>query len=166
MLNNGYIWRMGASFRGDANLFATQLQQLKSPEGTIEVDEVLEAQRPQDAPLHEDIEWDDATAAYRYRIDTITDAMGALRVIPVDVVREEPMPPVRALVPTRIIDKENGTPRSYFFTVSTVEEEETNINEMVRRQAISDLRSLTRRIASMPGCQDIAEQLEQILSAL
>lgn len=164
MINNGYTWRNGVSFRGDANLFAEQLQQLKAPNGTIEVDEVLDAQRPEDAPLHEDIEWDDAAAAYRYRINTITDAMGALRVIPVDVVREEPMPPVRALVPTRTVDKENGTPRSYYFTVSTVEEEETNINEMVRRQAISDLRSLTRRIASMPGCQDIADQLEQILS--
>ena len=166
MINNGYAWRVGSSFSGDANLFAEQLQSLKSPDGTIEVEEVLQAQRPEDAQLHGDIEWDDERAAHMYRIDTVTSAMGALRVIPVDVVKEEPMPPIRALVPTRIVDKENGTPRSYFFTVSTVEEEEDNVTEKVRQQAISDLRSLTRRIASMPGCQDIADQLESILSTL
>lgn len=166
MLNDGYTWRIGSTFRGDANKFAAQLQGLKAPDGTIDVEEVLTAQRPEDAPLHEDIEWDDGIAAHYWRIDKVSGAMGALRVIPVNTKTEEREAPMRALMPSRVIDKENGQPRSYFLTVSSAPDDEVNINERVRQQAISDLRRLAQRIATLPGCQDIAEQLESILSTL
>jgi hypothetical protein len=167
MVHGGFAWRAGFPTRADANLFAEQLAALRAEDGTVAVDDVLEAQRPEGAPLHDEIEWDDLAAAHKWRLQHVHQALGALRVIPIDVVREEPMPPIRAMVPARTVDRENGAPNSYVFSVTTAAPESVEVISMrARQQSIGDIRKLAQRIVTLPGCQDIAEQLIELCDLL
>ena len=72
---------------------------------------------------------------------TFCDAMGALRVIPVDIVREEPLSPVRAVLPIRGGDADQDRGGSvYRFTVATVKaQDETQFHAQVRQDAIDQI---------------------------
>lgn len=168
MINAGYVWREGFPVRADANAFAEQLRELQREDGAINVEDVLDANRPAGAPLHDSIIWDDQEAAIRYRLDYVRDAMGALRVIPVDIVREEPLSPVRAVLPIRGGDADQDRGGSvYRFTVATVKaQDETQFHAQVRQDAIDQIGRMARRLSSVPGCQDIAERLLGILGIL
>ncbi len=165
MIHNGFTWRRGFPTSADANAFAAQLESLKSLDGTVDAEVVLDAQRVESAPLHSDIVWDDAAAAHMYRIGYVADALGALQVIPVDVVREEPMAPIRALMPTLRLDRDAGMPHVYQFVVSVGGQ--PNVAEMkVREQALGDVRRLAGKLAKLPGCGDIAERLIELANLL
>lgn len=166
MINAGYTWRNGFPTKADPNAFALQLHALRAEDGTISIDDVLEANRPEDAPLHDEIEWDDEEAARQYRLGYVRQAMGALRVIPVDLVKEEPMAPMRAVLPTRVSGNINGTANSYMLTVTTEKQEEVIFNERVRHEALQQVKRLAQRLATLPGCEDIAEQLNSISELL
>jgi hypothetical protein len=159
MINAGYQWRYGSPFKADANAFAAQLDELKAPDGTIELETVLEASRPEAAPLHEEIEWDDSEAAHKYRIGKVREIMGALRVIPIDIVREEPMTPVRAAIPVSM-SGQNGGQNTYVMTVQQTTADQ--YNDTVRAQAVSDIKRLANRLRALPGCEDLAEKLIDI----
>lgn len=162
MVKDGYTWRTGFPTKADANAFAAQLEELRDEQGIIHVDAVVEASKAKGAPLHGEIDWDDESAARKFRLNLVTDYMGALRVVPVDVVREEPLPPLRALVPARRLS-ENGVTSSYMFTVNVVDAvAEPEIETRMRVQALDNIRALARRLAAMPGCKDLAEQLLSI----
>ena len=159
MINAGYQWRHGSPYKADANAFAAQLEALKNADGTIELETVLEASEPEDAPLHEEIEWDDQAAAHKYRVSIVRDIMGALRVIPIDIVREEPLPPVRAAIPVSF-GTENGGHNTYVLTVQQTTKEA--YTDTVRTQAISDIKKLASRLRTLPGCEDLADKLSDI----
>lgn len=166
MVNAGYAWRNGFPTKADPTLFAQQLHVLRQDDGTIDIVDVLEASRPEGAPLHADIEWDDLAAAQQYRLSYVRQAMGALRVIPVDLVREEPMQPVRAVLPTRISNGDWGTANTYSFVVTMQAQEEVEFTAKVRHEALTQVKRMAQRFASMPGCEDIAEQLNSIVDLL
>ena len=165
MVNAGYTWRNGFPIRADATAFAKQLQALQQNDGTIDIVDVLEANRLEGAPLHDDIEWDDKEAAQKFRLSVVRDAMGALRVIPVDLVREEPLSPVRAVLPTRITN-DAGTANTYSFVVTMQAQAEVEFSVKVRQEALTQIRRMAQRFAAMPGCEDIAEQLHSIVELL
>jgi len=165
MIHNGFTWRKGFPTKADANAFAAQLDTLKSVDGTVNAEDVLDAQRAESAPLHQDIVWDDLAAAHMYRLGYVADAMGALQVIPVDLVKEEAMAPIRALMPTLRLDRDTGEPRVYQFVVSVGGQ--PNVAELrVREQALGDVRRLAGKLAKLPGCGDIAERLIELANLL
>lgn len=166
MVSAGYVWRNGFPTKADATAFAQQLQTLKLDDGTVDIVDVLEANRPEGAPLHDDIEWDDAAAAQQYRLSYVRQAMGALRVIPVDLVREEPLQPVRAVLPTRVSNGDAGTANTYSFVVTMQGQEEVEFTAKVRQEALTQVKRMAQRFATMPGCEDIAEQLNSIVELL
>lgn len=167
MLNAGYQWRYGSPFKADANAFAEQLRSLADTEGAIDLQSVLDASRPSSAPLHGEIDWDDDSAALKHRLGVVRQAMGALRVIPVDIVREEALPPMRATVPVRMtVGREGGRVDNgvesnvYRLTVTQVTMDEYAAT--ARAAAMGDIVRLANRLRSLPGCADLAEKLSAI----
>lgn len=179
MVTAGYVWRKGSPFRADANAFARQLQQLRSSDGTVSLEIVLDASRPEDAPLHGEIEWDDGVAAHKHRLHIVRSALGALRIIPVNIVREELLPPARAAIPVRMTftahdvqrhedgdneDRANAEGANVYrlaVTHVTLEEHQAQ----VRQEALSDIRRLASRLRTLPGCADLAEKLSELAEA-
>lgn len=62
-----YEWKMSGLFNVDANDAGAELERIYEKHGSIEPAQVVEESRPKKAPLHSCFEWDDATAAEKYR---------------------------------------------------------------------------------------------------
>ena len=51
----------------DPDVAAKELARIRKEEGTLTPEAVVDAARPEDAPLHEEFEWNDSEAAEKYR---------------------------------------------------------------------------------------------------
>ena len=102
-------WTRGIVFKTDPNIAKSVMDQL-SAEGRLSPIELVEASRPEDAPLHDEFEWNDTVAAQKWREQTGRVMIASIVVTP-DV--EESSQPVRAFfniergtheyIPTEII---------------------------------------------------------------
>lgn len=62
-------WVKGSRFKADPNVAKAVMDQL-SAEGRLSPAELVEVSRPEDAPLHNEFEWDDKVAAQLWREQT------------------------------------------------------------------------------------------------
>ena len=61
-----YEWKPGSYIRTDANIAGEMCAEL-SANGGLTAKRLLDANRPEDAPLHNEFEWDDGIAAEKFR---------------------------------------------------------------------------------------------------
>lgn len=80
-----------------AEVAAAELQRIELAEGGLTPRAVVDASRPEDAPLHDMFEWDNERAADSWRLDQARKAISSLRL----VVREN-APPVPAFASVRV----------------------------------------------------------------
>ena len=59
-------WAKGSVFKADPNIAKDVMDQL-SAEGRLSPLDLVEASRPEDAPLHNEFEWNDTIAAQKWR---------------------------------------------------------------------------------------------------
>lgn len=62
-------WTRGSVFKTDPNIAKSVMDQL-SAEGRLSPLDLVEASRPEDAPLHGEFEWNDTIAAQKWREQT------------------------------------------------------------------------------------------------
>lgn len=62
-----YQWKTASYIKSDANLAGKQCEELERTVGLTPAN-LLNANRDESAPLHDEFEWDDATAAEEYRL--------------------------------------------------------------------------------------------------
>ena len=82
-----YVWKDGSRFPVSAQVAGDELSRLASESGddvdNIKPARVVEESRPDEAPLHPCFEWDDETAAERYREDQARSLIRCVRVVEV-----------------------------------------------------------------------------------
>ena len=85
-------WAKGSVFKADPNVAKNVMDQL-SEEGRLSPLDLVEASRPEDAPLHGEFEWNDTIAAQKWRERT-----GRIMIASIVVTQEaeEEKKPVRA----------------------------------------------------------------------
>lgn len=76
-----YQWKPGARIRVNAQIAGQMCQQLES-EGRLSAKNLLDANRPEDAPLHHEFEWNDGKAAELYREQQARTIINSLIVLP------------------------------------------------------------------------------------
>jgi len=62
-----YSWKSGSVHVVDADVAGRALEEMVMRHGVLTPSIVVEESRPEDAPLHDEFEWDDAVAAQQYR---------------------------------------------------------------------------------------------------
>lgn len=77
-----YRYASGRSFGVSADVAGAELERIKAKHGHIKSADVVDAARPDDAPLHPVFEWDDAAAAERYRVHQASTLVRAVVVVP------------------------------------------------------------------------------------
>lgn len=129
-----YRWTNGAQIKIDSQAAGEELWRLRQNGSGLSAEEVLEAARDTDSPLHDHFEWDDGAAAKRYRRGQAE----------------------RLIYSIRFLDEENEEPRRLFINVVTDTGERRHIdvfkirlNEdlvgQVLEQSLRDLRSWRNR---------------------
>lgn len=128
-----YEWKDLASVRNikaDAQVAGEVCEELER-EGRLTPENLVEVSKDENAPLHNEFEWNDATAAKKYRRSQAQFIIQMLVVKSSDDEEEEKKPPVRAFF---AIDRER---RSYESVVSILESKDKTAT--LREQVVKEL---------------------------
>lgn len=79
-----YKWKSGSHIKADPAIAAAQMDKLEK-EGNLTAKGLLDANRPEDAPLHNEFEWRDTVAAELYREHQARHLINSIVVIREDV---------------------------------------------------------------------------------
>lgn len=91
-----YQWNPASRIKTDANVAGKVFEELQSTVG-LTAKTLLDASRPEEAPLHWEFEWDDAKAAESYRETQASYIIRSLYVHHADGDKQEPVRAVFAL---------------------------------------------------------------------
>ena len=148
-----YKWKSGARAPVSAQVAGEVCEQM-SAKGELTPKALVDASRPEDAPLHKAFEWDDQKAAERYR-----ESQAAYIIRSIEVKREDVPEPVRAFftVPT-----EGG--KSYqYHSVDTILRS-TDSRESLLEAAKRELEAFTRKYDQLVELAEVIEAAERLLS--
>lgn len=89
-----YKYAPGSHIKTDPNITGRMCEELEKTEDGLTAQTLLDANRPKDAPLHREFEWDDAAAAEAYRLDQARYILRSLVIVPSE---DKPKETVRAI---------------------------------------------------------------------
>lgn len=136
-----YQWKPEARVKIAAQVAGEELERIRvHNNGRLESEDVVEASRDPDAPLHPAFEWNDAAAAEKYRVE---QAKYMIRSITTVIDRPEGEPTaIRAFVSVK-----RDEDRSYTSVQHALSDEELRLQ--VVRQAWTELEAWHRRYAEL-----------------
>ena len=76
-----YVWKSASHIKADANVAGRQCEELERTVG-LTAKNLLDANRPEDAPLHNEFEWNDEVAAEQFREHQARHIIACLCVAP------------------------------------------------------------------------------------
>lgn len=85
-----YQWKKGSYINADPEVAGKMCEELEKS-GELTAQKLLQANKPVDAPLHDEFEWDDSVAAESYRLEQARHIINCLV-----TVKENSAEPVRA----------------------------------------------------------------------
>lgn len=131
-----YQWKPQTSVAVDAQIAGEELERIRvAHNGRLTQDDVVEAARPKEAPLHDAFEWNDRKAAHEFRLQ---QAGYLIRMIVVAEPDESDRAPVRAFV-----NVERDDDRSYTSTEHALSD--ADLRAQVLRRAMGELQAWKRR---------------------
>lgn len=148
-----YKWKSGARAPVSAQVAGEVCEQM-SAKGKLTPKALVDASRPEDAPLHKAFEWDDQKAAECYR-----ESQAAYIIRSIEVKREDVTEPVRAFFS---VPKEGGTSYQYH-SVDTILRS-TDSRESLLEAAKRELEAFTRKYDQLVELAEVIEAAERLLS--
>lgn len=148
-----YEWKPGSRFKVDANTAGAVCGQLEAA-GNLTAKSLLDASRPEDAPLHSEFEWDDSVAAEKFREDQARSIIRHL------VVR---------------LDEKPDTPVRGFFQIRQAEQSYTNVNVILAQrdlrseliqQALEEMAAFQRKYGTLTELAMIFEATAKVRNAV
>lgn len=149
-----YSWKIPIYPKVSPQKAGEHIEELEKEHGEITPKILLDDSRPKDAVLHPCYEWDDATAAEKYRLYQSKQIIGNLVTVRVD---QQPLEPVRAFVSI----KERNESASYVTTAKALSDEKTKAQ--VISNAMQELRMFE---AKYRGLIDVAEIMRAFVEEL
>lgn len=152
-----YQWKDGTALSLDAQVAGEELERIRvHHNGRLEGKDVVEASRPNDAPLHSAFEWNDKVAAEAYRVDQARYMIRHIAVV-MDKANGDPAP-VRAFVSVV-----RDTDRSYTSTAHALSDED--LRQQVLKQALNELEAWRNRYAELVELAQVFVAIDQARGA-
>lgn len=165
-------WKPGSHHKVDAQTAYEECQRVESERGLTPANLVDES-RAEDAPLHEEFEWDDSTAAERYREVQAAEVIRHIITIRVDdkpVVEHRTFSPVPASMVNKNIDDEpeddveRKTEKNvYVNTYVAIQRPETH--DVILSRAMSELRAFKRKYNSLEELKNVIYEIDVLFDA-
>ena len=143
-----YEWKEGTRFKVDAQVAGEMCEKLEK-EGRLTAKNLLDANRPEDAPLHDEFCWDDEQAAELYREE---QARKIIRCIVVK--RENVKEPVRQFINVDIGERK-------YYSVDVLLKKESTRNIMLR-SALSELSAFQRKYQGFRELASVFVAIDQL----
>lgn len=148
-----YQWKDGSHVRLDPQIAGEELERIRVLwNGRLDSKDVVREARSEDSPLHPAFDWDDASAAEKYRVEQAKYLIRSIEVI-VERPDEEPTP-IRAFVS---VERDND--RSYTTTAHALADEE--LRRQVLQQAWCELEAWRRRHAELIEFAKVFAEVDQ-----
>ena len=140
-----YSWKPGSYIRTDANVAGAMCAEL-SANGGLTAKRLLDANRPEDAPLHSEFEWDDGIAAEKFRETQARHIINSI-----EIVREE-REPVRAFFNIERTD-------SQYHHVDVIMRQEDSRQKLLM-SALAELKAFERKYAQLTELAAVFEAID------
>jgi len=157
-----YRYKTNARIRASAQVAGEVCEEI-ARNGNLTPKALVDASRPEDAPLHGEFEWNDSVAAERYRE---TQASHIIRCI--EVVPEQTEHPVRAFIslPTPDAESEDGEesqdrPKQSYHSINVVMRSRDN-REVMLAQAFRELVAIRRKYVGFIELADVFEAIDAL----
>ena len=142
-----YEWKTGY-YKTDAETAAAVFKQLENSATGLTAASLVDASRSEDAPLHNEFEWDDSVAGEEWRKQQARVMIGAL------VVRVEEKPPVR-----KYVSIETTSPKYESIDVVIKNEEKT---AALLAKALNELAAFERKYATLQELAGVFREAKKI----
>lgn len=162
-----YAWRSGYSYRVPANTVGSVLEKIEKEQGAVTKEAFLEYSRNENSETHELFEWNDSTAAEKYRLIQAGKVITQLEVsveyaepVNKDInveVHEAHHKPVSYSAFVNVQKRATGVVASYMNTEKAMSDEITR--KQVLENAMQELRVFKRKYEQ---CKELAEIFEAI----
>ena len=145
-----YKWKNGSRLKASAQDAGEVCAALEA-KGNLTPQALVDASRPEDAPLHGEFEWDDAKAAERYR-----ETQAGYIIRSVEVVVEGTDKPTRAFVSLTVAENEREY-REINKVLSIHSERELLLNE-----AKNELEAFKRKYSVLEELADVFAAIDRV----
>lgn len=155
---NEYEYREGWHPSVDANTVGGVMEEIESRNGAVTSELFLEASRAEDSPTHDVFEWNDGTAAEKYRLHQAARTICAIRVIVRDDRPKAPdAKPPRAFV--NIVDDDSKKAR-YMNVTDALSNEETR--HVVLGRALRELKSFQEKYSALSELAEVFTAIDSV----
>ena len=145
-----YKWKEGSHHKVSAQIAGEVCAELEE-RGELNAEKLVEVSRPEDAPLHNEFEWDDSIAAEMYRKSQ------AGQIIRHIAIKAEANAPVRAFFNIEYGSKE-------FESINTIVQHEEKYDLLLNR-AIRELEVFQRKYQMITELHDVFDAIQKIKTA-
>lgn len=151
-----YLWAEHRRLGVPAAALGAVVEEIYARDGVVTAPAVVEIARSEDHPLHPAFDWDDSSAAEKYREE---QARGLLRLLVYVRVTESDPKPIRAIVhlgrPGSVIAETDG------YLPLTVVLSSDELRRRLLRQAQLEARSWQRRYAELSELADVFAAIDR-----
>ena len=152
-----HVWKSGSHHKVDAQVAGDECSRVEREVG-LTPKNLVDASRPEDAPLHSEFEWDDTLAAERYRETQASSIIRHLVTVEVD---GKEVPETRSYVSVPAKDTtDNDSKNAYVNIYKALTEPETK--DLVLRRALSELRAFERKYKNMSELAGVFSAIGQL----
>ena len=149
-----YSWKM-YSYKIPAETVGHVFEQIEEKYGKLTNDLVLQSATPEDSPIHELFEWDDAVAGHRYRLQQATQVIISLN----REVEEDPKPKaVRAYFNVSDTEKKG----KFINTKTAFSNPDTR--EIILKRALRELESFKEKYQNLNELAGVFSKIDELLA--
>ena len=154
-------WKAGKRFKCDPQLALEELEEIKTKNGELMPEEVVKSAKRKASALHDDFDWNDATAAHKQRLTTARHMIGGIEV----VYRESPGRPVRMY--SAVIRKNSEPKNPQYVYVNTREALGNPIeHQQLFSQALRDLSAFRIKYETLSELSPIFRAIDETIEEL
>lgn len=159
-----YKWKPQAQIPVDANVAGTEIERIRRQrQGFYQPHDLVDASRPDEAPLHPGFEWDDTIAAENYRVEQAKYIVRNI-VLVEGGHRSPDLDGKRAYVSVRV-DTDEGE-RSPHYTAIQVALEDPDLRDQMVLAAIRDLHAFEAKYSILSEFAGLIEAMIPIREKL
>lgn len=149
-----YKWKSGSRIKADAQKSGELMEQLAASEEGLTEQTLLDANREEDAPLHNDYEWDDSEAAEKYRLSQSGHFLRCI--LTVEIQQDES-------------EKQSEPQRAFFVTtepkvyepLAVIIKEQSKYDKLLAT-AMNELTAFKRKYESLKELQPVFDAMKEV----
>lgn len=157
-----YQWKIENKYPVDAQIAGETIEQITraNGKGYIEAEDLLEASKPENAPLHSCFEWDNDKAAEKFRLNQSREIIANIITVTVKNSNEVISEPVRAFVSFN-----NANCKGKFIAIESAMKN-TDYREQVLKNALFELRNFKQKYNAYSELSKVFSAIDSFADSL